>query len=324
MLGFTPKLALGSRLGTTLLGKISEHSAHWLEYSDGLFDYISETMKIQLEAIRPDADSSFHIMVNPRLNDLFFWHFHPEYELTYIEGANGNRYVGSHVSKYEGSDLVFIGSNIPHLNFDYGVKEDNYQKIVLHIKPDFLNDAFGNTPELRAVSRFFEQATYGIAITGPTKAAVGNRLKQLPTLRPFELFLEVLRLFELMASSPDLVLLHDSPVKNQHNKKGQERLRQLYRFIDDNYQRKIEVAEVAALCGMSKVAFCRYFKQMTRLTFTDFLNQYRINRAKQLLLLDHNVSEVCYACGFDSLSYFNRTFRRIAHQNPLAFKKQHL
>lgn len=281
-------------------------------------------MNIQLEAIKPDANSSFHIMVNPRLNDMFFWHFHPELELTYIEGADGNRYVGSHVSKYEGSDLVFIGSNIPHLNFDYGVKETNYEKMVLHIRPDFLNEAFANTPELAVIHDFFEKAAYGIAIVGETKAIVGAMLKKLPSLPPFEQFLEILRLFQILANSSETVLLHDTPVKNQHNKKGQERLKSLYVFIDENYQRKIEIAEVAALCLMSKEAFCRYFKHKTRLTFTDFLNQYRINKAKQLLLLDKNVSEACYGCGFESLSYFNRTFNKITNMNPMAFKKQHL
>ena len=281
-------------------------------------------MNIQLEAIKPDANSSFHIMVNPRLNDMFFWHFHPELELTYIEGADGNRYVGSHVSKYEGSDLVFIGSNIPHLNFDYGVKETNYEKTVLHIRPDFLNEAFLNTPELAIIHDFFEKAAYGIAIVGETKAIVGAMLKKLPSLPPFEQFLEILRMFQILANSSETVLLHDAPVKNQHNKKGQERLKSLYVFIDENYQRKIEIIEVAALCLMSKEAFCRYFKHKTRLTFTDFLNQYRINKAKQLLLLDKNVSEACYSCGFESLSYFNRTFNKITNMNPLAFKKQHL
>ena len=281
-------------------------------------------MNIQLEAIKPDANSSFHIMVNPRLNDMFFWHFHPELELTYIEGADGNRYVGSHVSKYEGSDLVFIGSNIPHLNFDYGVKDTNYEKTVLHIRPDFLNEAFANTPELAVIHNFFEKAAYGIAIMGETKAIVGAMLKKLPSLPPFEQFLEILRLFQILANSSETILLHDTPVKNQHTKKGQERLKTLYIFIDENYQRKIEIAEVAALCLMSKEAFCRYFKHKTRLTFTDFLNQYRINKAKQLLLLDKNVSEACYGCGFESLSYFNRTFNKITNMNPLAFKKQHL
>jgi AraC-like DNA-binding protein len=279
-------------------------------------------MKIQLEAIKPPADSSFHIMVNPRLNDMFFWHFHPELELTYIEGANGNRYVGSHVSKYENSDLVLIGSNIPHLNFDYGIKERGYEKRVLHIHPEFLSTSFQHTPELEAIRQLFEKAAFGVAITGKTKDLVGEKMKKLAEMPPFELFLEVLQILHIMANSDETELLHDKPVKNQHNKKGQERLKKLYRFIDDNYQRKIEIAEIAALSEMSKEAFCRYFKQMTRLTFSDFLNQYRVNRAKQLLLLDKNVSEVCYACGFESLSYFNRTFKKITGLNPLAFKKQ--
>ena len=280
-------------------------------------------MKIQLEAIKPDANSSFHLMLNPRLNDFFFWHFHPEFELTYIEGANGNRSVGSHISQYSGSDLVFIGSNIPHLNFDYGVKTD-YVKTVLHIQPDFLSEAFLKTPELFAIQQFFKKAAFGIAILGKTKVIAGAMLKNLHLLPPFDQFLEVLRIFQLLANSSEIKLLHDSPVKNQHNKKAQERLQNLYRFIDDNYQRKIDIAEVAALSLMTEEAFCRYFKKITRLTFTDFLNHYRINQAKHLLLLDKNVSEACYASGFESLSYFNRVFKKITGLNPLAFKRQYL
>lgn len=280
-------------------------------------------MKIQLEKIQTKSDSSFHLMLNPRLNDFFFWHFHPEYELVYIEGANGKRHVGEHISRYEGSDLVFIGSNIPHLNFDYGVKT-SYQKIVLHIQPNFLGEVFTNTPELSVIHHFFEKSSHGIAIGGKTKEIVGERLKSLHLLSSFEQFLEILHLFYLLANSSETVLLHDSPVKNQYNKKMQERLKGLYKFIDENYQRKIEISEVAEFSQMTEAAFCRYFKKITRLTFTDFLNHYRINQAKRLLLLDKNITEVCYECGYESLSYFNRTFKKITNQNPLAFKKQFL
>jgi AraC-like DNA-binding protein len=279
-------------------------------------------MKIQLEAIKPDSNSSFHIMLNPRLNNFYFWHFHPEFELTYIEGASGKRHVGEHISCYEGSDLVFIGSNIPHLNFDYGVKTA-YEKTVLHIQPYFLKEAFAQIPELAAIAQFFEKSKYGIAIVGTTKQKAGEMLKKLHSLSPFEQFLEILQIFQLLANSPEIELLHDAPVKNQHSKKLQERQKLLYHFIEENYQRKIEIEEVAKLCNMTKVAFCRYFKQMTRLTFTEFLNHYRINQAKHLLLLDKNVSETCYECGFESLSYFNRIFKKITNQNPLAFKKQY-
>ncbi len=83
-------------------------------------------MKIQLENIQTDNKSSFRLLHDPKLNDLFFWHFHPEYELVYIEGADGIRHVGKHRSNYQQSDLVLIGSNIPHLNFDYHSYPENH------------------------------------------------------------------------------------------------------------------------------------------------------------------------------------------------------
>lgn len=280
-------------------------------------------MKIQLEAIRPDSNSSFHLMENPRLNDFFYWHFHPEIELTFIDGADGTRHVGSHISQYSGSDLVLIGSNIPHLNFDYGVKSE-YEKTVLHIQPDFLSETFVKTPELGGIRLLFEKSACGIAFGEKTKPVAGAMLKKLHRLPPFEQLVEVLRILNLLSESPDMTLLHDTPVRNQYNKKAQERLKNLYRFIDENYQRKIGIAEAAAISRMTEVAFCRYFKKMTRLTFTDFLNRYRINEAKRLLLMDKNVSEACYACGFESLSYFNRVFRRVTEMNPGTFKSMFL
>ena len=90
----------------------------------------------ELEKISSDANSSFRFLYNPILTDVFYWHYHPEIELVYIEGASGTRHVGNHLSKYHHSDLVLVGSNIPHLNFDYKVKSD-YRIVVLHIHPRF-------------------------------------------------------------------------------------------------------------------------------------------------------------------------------------------
>ena len=99
-------------------------------------------------------------------------------------------------------------------------------------------------------------------------------------------------------------------------------LKRTYLFIEENYTRKIEIAEVAALANLTSAAFCRYFKRMTRLTFTQFLNQYRVNQAQKLLLAGSNVTEACFASGFEGLSYFNKIFRRVAGENPLQFKKR--
>ncbi len=280
-------------------------------------------MRTQLESIRPDANSSFRLLRNPRLSDLFFWHFHPEFELVYIEGASGNRHVGNHISRYEGSDLVLIGSNIPHLNFDYGVKTD-YEKVVLHLQPDFAAQVFGRYPELEGIFQLLERSRQGIAFFGETKRMVGQRLLGFHLLSPFAQFIEVLELFHLLSLSSETVLLHDQPFVNPYRKKEQERLRRIYVFIDQHYHQKIEVAEVADLCNLSKAAFCRYFKRTAGSTFVSFLNQYRISQAKRLLLMGQNVSETCYACGFESLSYFNRTFRQVTGENPTDFRKRHV
>ncbi len=279
-------------------------------------------MKIQLETFKQEAEGSFRLLHNPRLNDLFYWHFHPEYELVYIEGANGTRHVGDHISTYRESDLVLIGSYIPHLNFDHGVRTD-YKKEVLHINTSFKNKLFQEIPELSEIFELFEKSQYGIAFSGATKAEVGERLKRLYALSPFEQFLEVLHIFKILSKSEEYILLHERPVINRYGKKGQERLRKIYAFIDENYHRKIEVNEVAAICNLGKAAFCRYFKKAAGNTFVGFLNQYRISQAKRLLLTGKNVSEACYECGFESLSYFNRTFKKVVRENPSGFRRRH-
>ena len=279
-------------------------------------------MKTELEQITAHTNSSLRLLVNPNLSDFFFWHFHPEYELVFIEGADGTRHVGEHVSRFRGSDLVFIGSNIPHLNFDYGIKTP-YEKIVVHIRPDFLKDSFESIPELHAILQLFEKSKFGIAFGKKAKMLVGERLKTLHTLGYFEQFLELLSIFQILSNSDELELLHTQPVVNPHNEKEQVRLKNIFAFLDANYQRKIDLKEVAQMSNLTNAAFCRYFKKMTRLTFTEFVNHYRIDKAKKLLRMDNNITETCFQCGFESISYFNKVFKKVTGGNPLAFKKQY-
>ncbi|TRX42893.1 AraC family transcriptional regulator [Flavobacterium restrictum] len=278
-------------------------------------------MKIVFEDIKRLAGSSFRILVNPKLNHFYYWHFHPEFELTFIVAPKGTRRVGNHVGNFEGSDLVFIGSNIPHLNFDYGIKTE-YEKVVLQIKEDFFKNDFVTTPELAAIHQLFEQSKRVICFNGIIKDKVGKKLQKIHLLPHFEQFIAVLSLFQMLATSNERTLLHDTPIENLYNNKEQLRLKVVYQFIENNYQRAILVDEIATLTHLSKAAFCRYFKKMTRLTFTEFLNQYRIEQAKILLKSDKNVTETCYECGFESLSYFNRIFKKVVGENPIQFKRK--
>ena len=279
-------------------------------------------MKTELEHISPEQGSSLSLMINPDLSDFFFWHFHPEFELVFIEGADGNRHVGNHNSRFKGSDLVLIGSYIPHLNFDYGIKTA-YEKIVVHMPPDFLKTDFVATPELASVHQLMEDAKKGIAFGNDSKSMIRSRLKNLADLNSFDQFLELINILNVLSNAKDKEFLHATPVKNQFNTKDSDRLDRIHDFIDEHYQRRIDIQEVADLSHLTKPAFCRYFKRMTRLTFTQFVNHYRIDKAKKLLLSGKNVTETCFSSGFESLSYFNRTFKKITGTNPISFRSRY-
>lgn len=275
-----------------------------------------------LERIRPDANSSFRLLLTPHLSDVFLWHYHPEYEIVYIDGASGTRHVGDHISRYEGSDLVFIGPNIPHLNFDYGVRTD-YRKVVVQLNPDFLGERLFDTPEFSDIAELFARARSGLSFHGRTKEDVGHELARLSTLPPFERLLLLLSIFQRLASSDEVTKLHGQPVAGAYNLDEQQRLKRLTHLVAENFSRRIELHEAADLVGLTEAAFCRSFKRMTQLTFTQFVNQYRIHAAQRLLLTDHSVTDAAMACGFESLSYFNKVFRSITRENPLAFKRRH-
>lgn len=275
--------------------------------------------EIQLERVDFEPGKSFKLF-SPRLRNTFLWHYHPEVELVYVEADAGIRHVGSHISGYTQSDLVLIGGNIPHLNFDYRLRSE-YHQIVIQLRTDFLGAAIGTSPEFAAISSLFKQAGHGIAFTGPTKAAVAERLKKLGELNSYSQLLELIDIFQQLANSSDTEILNTDETSKAFILKDKIRMGAVYEYIDANYHQKPDVNVVAAKVNLTTAAFCRYFKRQTNITFTDFVNQYRIERAKNLLMQGKNVTETCYAVGFDSLSYFNSLFNKVVGQNPSVFKK---
>ena len=275
--------------------------------------------EIQLEKVDFEPGKSFKLF-SPRLRNTFLWHYHPEFELVYVEADAGIRHVGSHISGYTQSDLVFIGSNIPHLNFDYRLRSD-YHQVVIQLRENFLGTAIGISPEFSAIHQLFKKAGSGVAFHGETKAIVSEKLKQLQNLNSFNQLIGLMEIFHLLANSTEFDLLNDDEISIQFFLKDKIRMGAIYEYIDANYNRKPDVNVVADKVHLTTPAFCRYFKRQTNMTFTDFVNQYRIDMAKNLLMQDKNITEACYAVGFESLSYFNKLFKRIVGQNPSDFRK---
>ncbi|MDN3547060.1 helix-turn-helix domain-containing protein [Mucilaginibacter aquaedulcis] len=276
--------------------------------------------EIQLERIEFEPGKSFKLF-SPRLRNTFLWHYHPEFELVYVEADAGIRHVGTHISGYTQSDLVFIGSNLPHLNFDYRLRSD-YHQIVVQLRTDFMGEALHHAPELSLINKLFKSAAYGVAFHGETRALVAQKLKQLNDLSSFEQLLQLMHIFQLLASSKEYTLLNNDETSKDFILKDKIRMGAIYEYIDANYAQKPDVNVVADKVNLTTAAFCRYFKRQTNITFTEFVNQYRIERAKNLLMQDKNITQTCYAVGFESLSYFNKLFNKLVGENPSDFKKR--
>jgi AraC-like DNA-binding protein len=278
-------------------------------------------MKIQKEIVLPDPGQSFRLFT-PSLRNSFFWHYHPEYELVYVEALTGIRHVGQHISSFMGSDLVLIGSNVPHLNFDYGIETD-YHQIVVQLKENFLGAAFKETPELSAIYQLFEKAYLGLSFSGETKRIVSKKLTHMQSLSHFEQLISLLEVFQLLANSKEVIALNERDTSIKLFLDDKIRMGSVYKYIHANYDKRPDVNAVAASVHLSTPAFCRYFKKQTKMTFTDFVNQYRITQAKTLLLKGLTVSEACYEVGFESLSHFNKLFRKLTGENPSVLKKRY-
>ena len=280
-------------------------------------------MKLNLEQILLDNDSSFRFLLTPKLNEVFYWHFHPEIELVYVEAEKGIRHIGEHISTYEGCDLALIGSYIPHLNFDYGVKA-TVETVVIQFPETYFEGGLIRIPELKKVVDLMERAKTGLAFTGETKRIAGVRLKKLPYLDRFHQFMELMSIFQFLAESDEYVDLDVRPISSQSILKQQERMHRIHQFVEANFQKPIDTQQMADEVNLSLAAFCRYMKKTTKFTYTDFVNQYRIQHAKKLLSQDKNVTETCFESGFESLSYFNRIFKKWTGESPSRFRKRSL
>ncbi len=132
----------------------------------------------------------------------------------------------------------------------------------------------------------------------------------------------VLKLLEIFASQLSSVMAEKVI---QQNEGEPPRIRKAKRFIQEHIDQDITLSEVASSVNWSAYYFSRMFKKTTGFNFVDYLARVRIERAKHMLLNPHlNVSEIAYEVGFQSITHFNRVFRKLTGNSPTDFRKEHL
>lgn len=279
-------------------------------------------MKIQKEIIEFENDKSFKLF-SPSLKNCFFWHHHPEIELVYVEAVSGIRHVGKDISGFTESDLLLIGSNVPHLNFDYGIQTGCWQ-MVLQMRENFLQNMIVPVPEFEKIRLLLERSYLGLSFYGETKKLVVEKLHFLRKKNSLDALLGLLEILQILAESKEVKELNSEDTRIKWFLNDKIRMGTIYDYIHGNYDRRPNVNEIAKIVSLSTPAFCRYFKKQTNMTFTDFVNNYRINQARIFLLKESSITEVCFMVGFESLSYFNKLFKKYVGETPSEFRKRHL
>ena len=253
------------------------------------------------------------------------WHYHPEYELTYIAESHGTRFVGDHMEPFQAGDLALIGTNLPHLwkNSD-DVK--NARALVVQLLPEKAGSTLFGLPEMKSIQNFLWKANRGLRFTGCTVvSAVRKQMEEIIHAGETDRIVLLLQILSLLASESEAVSLASESYVPQINQKSGERINRVYNFLMSEFTRTIALEEVAQIAAMTPEAFCRYFKKTSGRTLRDFLNQVRIDFAsRQLIETEKTVTEICFESGFSTVSNFNKRFRELKQCSPREFRRAHV
>lgn len=253
------------------------------------------------------------------------WHFHSEIEIVYVLKSSGKRFVADSVEPFGEGDLTLIGANLPHFwksESDDG-SENHVNAIVIQFHNDFFRDEINNYPEFHRISELLKKAARGIHFPQQGNEEITKMLKKLLKLNGLERMLYFISLLDKMGRSVNYRILASSAYQLKEHTELNNRLDKIMHFINTNYQHKITQKEIAARIGMTTVAFCRYFKEKTGKGFIFFVNEMRIGYACKLLIENHlSISQICFECGFNNLSNFNRMFKRQTGHTPGEYRQQ--
>ncbi|UFH55907.1 AraC family transcriptional regulator [Spirosoma sp. KNUC1025] len=254
------------------------------------------------------------------------WHYHPEYELTYIIKSHGRRFVGDHVDSFAAGDLVLLGPNLPHFwrndeEFYQSESDRRAESIVVQFPASFEESGLMNVPEAASVRRLLQRARYGLRFSQTISQKAGEMMGQLVEQTGFTQLLGFLHILTYLSTDRDAYLLASDGYQLSTGTAETERMKRILEFMLAHFRNEIRVDQIASVAGMTPAAFCRYFKKRTRKSFVEYLNELRISHARKLLAdTDLSVGQVGLECGYNNSSHFHRQFKLLTSMTPMHYQ----
>lgn len=272
------------------------------------------------------VEDCFLVMERSKQGFSYPLHTHPEFELNYLEHAGGAiRIVGESIEEIEDLDLLLVAGGTKHAYSNHKCVGSDISEITIQFYAS-LFDSLISKRHFRTIKDMFEKASCGLVFSREMVVHIQPELKALSNEEP-ESFHNLLRLIEILKTlSLDENARRLNAINTVENFSNSEsdRLDNIMLFLHENYQRPILLEEVASLINMSEASLTRFLKKWTGKTFVDNLNDIRIAEAAcRLIDTSDTIAEVCYKCGFNNLSNFNRVFKKRRGNTPTEYREKY-
>ena len=255
-------------------------------------------------------------------------HHHDVMELNFVENAAGcRRVVGDSSEVIDDIDLVLISSaDLEHVWEQHECHSDDIHEVTVQFRIDFEgeNTPFRTNP-FRSIHKMMERAKHGLAFPRHAIMTVYHRLIRLSVIE--ESFIMAQELFYILyelSKFDEARELSSSSYAKVHVESESRRVLKVKDYIDTHYKDEIRLEQLADLIGMTPTAFSRYFKHRTGKNLSDYIVDIRLGyAARRLVDTSDTIAEVCYRCGFNTLSNFNRQFRKHKGCSPTEFREKY-
>lgn len=280
--------------------------------------------KIFREITPLEKDKLFFVKFTENDPMTFPTHFHDDFELTLVLEANGERIIGNNIEHFSDIDLTMIFPNTLH-GYKWDTEFQGADVVVVQfckeIKdyPIFLKDILSD------IGNMLSSKNLGINFSKKTAFALKDKLLALSKANGIDSVLLFIEVLHTLAMSKEQNTISTIPIKSEFKSysKDCERINKIILFIEKHYADKITLDNISDTVQMSPSALSRYFKQKTGYTIWEYLNRYRVDiAAHSMAKTDGRINEICYSCGFNNVSNFNREFKKRFGVSPSAYKKK--
>ena len=254
-------------------------------------------------------------------------HCHAEYELNFTEQASGVRRVVGDSSEVIGDyDLGLItGRELEHVWEQHECTSKDIREITIQFSSDLFFKDFINKNQFGSIRRMLEKAQCGISFPMQAIMKVYNWLDKLASEEQgFYAVMSFLRILYELSLYDDARVLSSSSFAKIDNFSDSRRVQKVQKYIADHYQEDIRLADMADMVGMTSVSFSRFFHLRTGKPLSEYIIDIRLGFATRLLVdSSQTIAEICYDCGFNNLSNFNRMFRKKKECSPKEFRENY-